>query len=173
MTTTKPLLSHQVAKNIDLPQGDWTERWFFKGNHIYDHLSNPICSVNECELKDVVDTLNKYGVHPKQTKPFVPGKPYTGDVNLPGPWGTDHVTSEAIYDENGVQIGVRNSTEMDHKLHPGVVERKIVIRDGFYHIFTEGGGYGSMGLPNVIADEWVWDGVDQLVIDNIKNSEKE
>lgn len=166
----KPLLSHQVAQATQIPEGDWTENWFTKGNHKYQYLSRTVCAVSECKFEDVVDALNKVGVHPKQSIPFVPGKPYRADVNLPGPWGEDHITSVAIYDLEGQQIGVRNTTEMNHKLHPGVAERKVVELDGFYHILTEGGGSGVMGGPNIWLDELLWQFIDDPVIDYLKKS---
>jgi len=167
----KPLLSHQVAQNIELPQGDWTERWFFKGNHIYEYLSEPICSVKDCTLEDVIEALNTVGVHPRQKKPFIPGKYYKGDANIPGPFGPDHVTTIAIYDDKGSQVGARNTTELDHALHPGIVERRVIEKNGFYHIYTEGGGYGQWGAGNILLDEIVWSEVDDRVIELLNISQ--
>ncbi len=142
---------------------DWTENYITKGNHKYSRLSDPICSVSDCALEDIVGAVNNYGVHPNQVTPFVAGENYIGDVDIPGPFGEDHVKSTAIYDSNGIQIGVRNETLEDHALHPGIVERKVVKRGSSYHVLTEGGGYGYLGGPNIFLDDVVWSGVDNRV----------
>ena len=145
-------------------QDDWTEHWFAKGRHFYDRISPPICAASECSLEDVVEALNGVGVHPNQTEEFVPGQPYVGDVDLPGPFGRDDVSTSAIFDD-GVQVGVRNETQENHKLHPGTVERTVILKDGTYRIRTQGEGTGSLGGPNILFDDVVWGQVDRRVID--------
>lgn len=86
-------------------------------------------------------------------------------MNIPGPFGKDHIRTTAVYNSDGVQVGIRNETMMDHALHPGVVERTVILQNGSYHIRTQGGGYGYMGGPNVWLDDMVWGPVDQVVID--------
>lgn len=171
----KPLLSQQTQVSqttTELPQGDWTENWFFKGNHIYEYLSKPICSIDDFTLEEIIGALNKVGVHPNQKNSFIPGEYYRGDVNLPGPFGADHVITTAIYDDNGNQIGARNTTEMDHFLHPGIVERTVIKQNNSYYIYTQGGGYGSWGLANIWFDEEVWYLVDRRVINYLKSSKE-
>ncbi len=128
-------------------------------------MSPSVCSASEsCTHKNIVNSLNIKGVHPNQTQPFVPGKEYIGDVNIPGPFGVDHVKSTAIYHTDGVQIGVRNETLENHALHPGVVERSVIQNGSSFHIYTQGGGYGRWGGPNIWFDNVVWDAVDQRVM---------
>ncbi len=93
-----------------------------------------------------MNLVNRYGLHPNQKYSFIPGRYYKGDVDLPGLWGEDHVESTALFNHSGQQIGVRNETLENHLLHPGIVERRIVKHKGNYHILTEGGGYGEVGL---------------------------
>jgi len=151
------------------PAGDWTENWFSAGNHKYDHLSEPVCEViqPECTQAVVVDALNSNGVHPNQEQSFVPGQEYVADVDIPGPFGSDRISTTGVFNEQGEQIGIRNETLPDHILHPGIVERTIVLQDGAYHISTQGGGAGIMGGPNTWFDEQVWSGVDQSVINQL------
>lgn len=150
------------------PDEDSTENWFAAGDHAYTHISDPISA----DPNTIVETMNNHGVHPNQTEPFTPGEPYIGDVNIPGPFGEDHVTSTAIYDSNGNQIGVRNETMPNHALHPGWVERTVVVdENGDYRIETYGEGTGTMGLPNVALDSVVWSAVDDEVIDNLPSTD--
>ena len=146
---------------------DWTENWFKSGEHEYERLSPEVCSTAQsgCTQANVVDALNFDGVHPNQTRPFVPGEEYIGDVDLPGPFGVDHVRSTAIYDTYGAQIGVRNVTLENHLLHFGYVERTVVQNSGSFYILTRGGGSGILGGPNIWLDDLIWEGVDQNVID--------
>lgn len=145
-------------------QDDWTEHWFAKGRHFYDRISPPVCAASECNLEDVVAVLNETGVHPNQSEEFFPGQPYVGDVDIFGPFGRDDVSTVAIFD-SGIQVGVRNETLENHKLHPGTVERTVILKDGSYHIRTQGEGTGRLGGPNVMFDDVVWGKVDRQVID--------
>lgn len=147
-------------------EGDWTEHWFGKGNHKYDRISSAVCAASQggCTQGAVVNALNAKGVHPNQTKAFVPGKEYIADVNIPGPFGEGHIRTTAIYNSDGIQIGIRNETMIDHALHPGVVQRTVILQSGSYHILTSGGGYGYLGGPNIWLDDMVWGPVDQAVI---------
>jgi len=165
LTGTPSDWSSHIEFGQPVPEEDWTENWFATGNHKYSHLSPPI----DATYPGLIDSLNKYGVHPNQENEFVPGQPYVGDVDLPVFVGPDDVNSVAIFDENGNQIGVRNETMENHELHPGVVERTIVQQDGEFHIQTRGGGYGMWGGPNVWGDEHVWSDVDNRVIENLDN----
>lgn len=81
-----------------------------------------------------------------------------------GPFGRDDVSTTAIF-EDGVQVGVRNETLENHKLHPGTVERTIILKDGAYRIRTQGEGTGRFGKPNILLDDYVWGKVDRQVID--------
>ena len=148
-------------------QTDWTENWFRKGNHTYDRVSGAVCSTSECGQADAVGGLNERGVHPNQTRAFVPGQPYTADVNIPGPFGRDDISTTAVY-RDGVQVGIRNETLPNHALHPGVVERTIILQNGSYQIRTQGGGYGRWGGPNIWFDDVVWGPVDHAVIDGFR-----
>ena len=129
-----------------------------------------MCNVSQdgCTLGNVVNALNQNGVHPNQTRPFVPGEEYVGDVDIPGPFGSDHVRSTAIYNSDGAQIGVRNETLVDHALHPGVVQRTVIQQGSSFHILTEGGGYGRLGGPNIWFDGAVWTPIDRKVINAFK-----
>ena len=148
-------------------QDDWTEHWFAKGKHFYDRISPPVCAASECSLEDVVEAPNGVGVHPNQSEEFFPGQFYIGDVDLPGPFGRDDVSTSAIF-KDGVQVGVRNVTLENHLLHPGTVERTVVLNDGSYHVRTRGVGTGSYGKPNFMLDDIVWGKVDRRVINTFR-----
>ena len=49
-----------------------------------------------------------------------------------------------------------------------VIRDAIVMGDGSIHIRTMGYGKGYWGTPNVFFKNWVWDPVDQKVIDKFK-----
>ena len=154
----------------DSADDDWTEDWFASGNHRYRRQSTAVCEASSagCTLVRVVTVLNTKGVHPNQTRPFVPGQPYVGDVDIFGPFGEDHVSTTAVFNSHGVQIGVRNETLENHALHPGVVERTVILKGQSYYILTEGGGYGMFGGPNIWLDDLVWGPVDQRVLDEFR-----
>ena len=140
---------------------DSYEKWILPDAHNYKHVSDPFC--RGCRMEEIVDALNRVGVHPNQTSPFIPGSEYIGDVDLPIFIGKDDVSVEAIY-EGGRQVGVRNTTLENHELHEGVVERRI-IRDGdAFRIETVGAGTGRWGGPNVWFHEAIWEGVDDRVV---------
>jgi hypothetical protein len=157
-TTNEPILGPP------LPDVDETENWFFPGEHSYSHVSPAAGTDTDALMR----AMNERGVHPNQTEPFIPGQPYVGDVDIPGPFGEDHVSTTAIYDANGNQIGVRNVTLENHALHPGWVERRMVRdSDGNLRIQTLGGGSGALGGPNVWFDESVWSDVDNEAISGL------
>lgn len=82
------------------------------------------------------------------------------------------VATSAIYNDQGVQIGVRNVPLPGHALYPGWVERRIVSKDGQYHIVTTGGGSGRWGGVNVAVDEWVWGDLDELVAEKLRSGKR-
>lgn len=140
------------------------------GNHAYDYISKPVCSVSDpnCSIQSVVKVLNEKGVYPKQKKSISLGTNNISNADIPGPWGEDLIQSFGIYDNTGNQIGVRNETLEDHKLHPGVVQRTVILKGKNVHILTEGGGSGILGGPNVLLRDRTWGAVDQVVIDEFK-----
>jgi hypothetical protein len=141
------------------------------GDHFYTVLSDPVCQVSTsggCTLENVVRALNKNGAHPEQTEPLIPGEPHIGDVDIFGPWDEDHVSSTATYNEYGHQIGVRNKTLENHELHPGTIDRVIVVMGGNFHILTVGTGSGRWGGVSVGASDVLWGNVDQNVIDQFE-----
>ena len=140
------------------------------GNHAYDYTSPPVCSIHDpnCSVKSIVKFLNKKGVYPKQKRPISLGENNVSNADIPGPWGEDSIKSFGIYDSAGNQIGVRNETLENHKLHPGVVERRVILKGNNIHILTEGGGSGILGGPNVLLRDKTWGRVDQVVIDEFK-----
>ena len=167
----EPATGHAAARHsrTDPAQDDWTDNWFSGGKHGYVHVSPPICQLStNCTLERIIRSVNETGVHPNQTTPFVPGEDYIGDVDFPGPWGADQVTTTAIYDESGVQIGVQNVTLKNHPLDPGIVRRQVIQIGSSYHILTRGEGDGPWGGPNVWFDEITWSGVDQHVLDDFR-----
>jgi hypothetical protein len=147
---------------------NWTDNFFLKGNHIYGRVSDPVCRAPSCDFKKAVQALNSKGVHPNQKTAFVPGRPYKADVDIPGPFGEDHIKTTAVYDKDGNQIGVRNETLIDHALYPGMVERTIIRTGNDFRIRTEGGGYGYMGGPNIWLPDVVWQPVDSAVAKELK-----
>ncbi|MYD95906.1 MAG: RHS repeat-associated core domain-containing protein [Gammaproteobacteria bacterium] len=141
------------------------------GFHVYAHTSSEICRADEpgCTLENIVDALNAVGVHKNQTRPFVPGEPYVGDVDLPPPiMGIDDVSTSAILDRSGRQIGVLNATLQNHALHPGWLRRGPVLIAGGYRIRTVSVGTGWLGFPNIVGGPVYWRGVDRRVIDRVR-----
>ena len=147
---------------------DEAENWFRKGRHTYGRMERVCSESDSCQFSGVRDRLFAVGVHPNQTVPFEPGQPYVGDVDLPGPWGEDHVSSSVIRNSLGIAIGVRNVTLDNHLLHPGWVERTVLRAAGSIYIHTWGGGSGYFGGPNIWLDDLVWGPVDQRVKDGFK-----
>ena len=169
VTRTILLEDHSVADEPatvgstqpDGTEEDWYENWILPGPHGYVHVSDAFC--RGCRMEAVVDALNRVAVHPNQKRPFVPGKDYIADVELPFFIGRDDVSVDAIY-EGGRQVGVRNTALKNHGLYPGIVERRI-IRDGdAFRIGTVGVGTGRLGGVNVFFHEGTWREVDNLVI---------
>jgi RHS repeat-associated protein len=161
--------TQEQSQTADERFGDWSEYWFAKGAHWYWRISEPICPATQCSLPEVVDALNRRGVHPNQERPYVPGKPYVGDVDIVGPFGRDEVSTTAVYSDDGTQqIGVRNTTQGNHEIHPGTVIRTIILNDGSYRIRTRGIGSARWGGPNIWFDDLVWGPVDQAVIDELE-----
>lgn len=149
-----------------------TENLLLEGNHKYEITSPPVCSSSDpdCNLKSVVKVLNDKGAYPNQRAANIVGRKNIGDVDIVGPWKEDPVMSSTVYNGQGTQIGIRNETLEGHALHPGIVERVVVLKGDNYHIQTQGGGYGYGGGPNVnefILNQ-VWGPVDQVVIDEFK-----
>lgn len=149
-------------------ENNWTDNWFMQGNHIYGRVAEPICRAPACDFKKAVQALNSKGVHPNQKVPFVPGKSYVADVDIPGPFGEDHIKTTAVYDKDGNQIGVKNETLPDHALYPGMVERIIIRTGNDFRVRTEGGGYGYLGGPNIWLPDVVWGPVDSAVAKEVK-----
>ncbi|RXJ73984.1 hypothetical protein CS022_06845 [Veronia nyctiphanis] len=121
-----------------------------------------------CTKEAVIDALNKQGVHPNQTRPFIPGQPYQADVDIPGPWGKDTISTTAIYDENGNQVGIKNDTLPDHILHPGHIERKVMRIGDSFHIVSVGKGEGPLAGMNVLLEDFIWGPVNDAVINQFK-----
>jgi len=144
--------------------------WIFPGPHRYEHLSESICDVaaEGCTMENVLEALNEVGAYPNQTRPFAVGNPHIGDVDIAGPWGKDHVSTTAVLDRHGNQVGVRNDTISDHIADPGAVERIVVQQNGHYHISTRGIGLGRFGKPNVKMASKVWAEVDERVRDRFR-----
>ncbi len=152
----------------ELSQDDWAENWVMKGKHRYSRLSDSICPMSECSHADVVSTLNKVGVHPNQTRAFMPGKYYKEDVAILGRLSSpDDISTSAVY-AGGSQIGIINTTFDNHIFHSGHVTRTIVPYKGSYHIQTIGVGYGRWGALNVMFDDGVWGPVDQSVANEFR-----
>ena len=165
VTRTVAFEDQSVADEpLDAPERmeeDWHENWIRPGSHKYEHVSDPFC--RGCRMEEVVDALNRVGVHPNQTSPFIPDSEYIGDVDLPIFIGKDEVSVEAIY-EGGRQVGVRNTTLKNHELHKGTVERRIVPDGDAFRIETVGAGTGRWGGPNVWFHDAIWEGVDDRVV---------
>ena len=143
---------------------------FLPGFHVYAHTSPEICRADAagCTLENIVEAINAVGVHANQSRPFVPGEPYVGDVDLPGFPGRDDVSTSAIRDRLGRQIGVLNATLRNHELHPGGVGRGPVLIAGGYRIRTLSLGGGWWGLPNVVWAPVYWGGVDRRMTDRVR-----
>ena len=142
------------------------------GFHVYAHTSSEICRADEagCTLENIVEALNAVGVHANQTRPFVPGEPYVEDVDLPLPIvGIDEVSTSAIRDRLGRQIGVLNATLQNHALHPGWLRRGPILVAGGYRVGTLSWGTGWWGFPNVLRGPGYWRGVDRRVIDRVRS----
>ena len=153
-------------------RGGYAENIVAPGYHLYRHLSPEICRVGQpgCTRENIVDAINAVGVHPNQSRPFVPGEPYVGDVDLPplAGLGRDDVSTHAIYVGRS-QVGIVNVTDPNHGLHPGGIVRDGIIVDGGYRIRTRGTGQGWFGFPNVLGSYLAaWGEVDKRVIDQVR-----
>ena len=131
------------------------------GYHRYEITSDPVCSTASCSFEDVVEALNRVGVHPHQEVPYVPGDRKQRDVNLPISPFRDLVLTKWIPvdgEPDGAQIGVFNSTvEGRHPLHPGFVQRTVFLDGESYRILTIGWGYGLFGqFNNWFAGHGLW-----------------
>lgn len=80
------------------------------------------------------------------------------DVNIPGPFGRDHVTSFTSRDSSGTSV-VTNYTQADHTLNSGFVVRKVApdSQGGFViRTYGEGNSWKQMGpLSNAARGTWV------------------
>ena len=151
--------------------GGYSENMVAPGYHVYAHTSPEICRVVQpgCTRENIVDAINAVGAHPNQSRAFVPGERYVGDVDLPVFVGRDDVTVRSVYDGRGSQVGVLNTTMLNHGLFPGRVLRRTVVVDGGYRIRTSATGYGWFGYPNVLGSYLVgWGEVDRRVIDHVR-----
>ncbi|MEE9445305.1 MAG: hypothetical protein V3V19_06550 [Cocleimonas sp.] len=174
-TKNKPSNNPQGAEKFRKLNPNWTEKWFELGNHRYSYRSPDVCEKNnsDCTIKSLVKIMNKMSAYPNQKKEFIPSEKHVGDVDIPGPWGVDDVSSTAIYNKKGTQIGIKNQTLENHKLHNGVVERTINESKNKLFIQTKGAGYSTLGGPNVWLPELIWGEVDQLLInEHNKNKAK-
>ena len=124
--------------------------------------------LSNCTLERIIKSVNETGVHPNQTRTFVPGEHYVNDVDLPGPWFDDDVATTAVYNEKGVQIGIQSDTLNNHLLDPGTVRRTVIRIGSKYHILTEGEGDGWLGGLNRFGYEAEWRDVNQRVLDDFR-----
>ena len=149
---------------------DYAENWILKGRHEYVRMSDAVCSTSQadCTLANVVEALNAKGAYPEQDREFVPGQDHVADVDIWGPFGMDQVRTTALYNQDGSQIGVMNTTIRNHALWPGKVYRIAIPRDGAYHILTLGLGQGRFGIPNVRMKNVTWDPVDRNVTEQFQ-----
>jgi hypothetical protein len=138
-------------------------------------LSDAICILSDsgCTIANVLSILNDVGVHPRQSRPYIPGEIYEADVDildvpLVRQWNADHVIVTAIYNGYGDQVGVKNTTKEDHILDPGIVRRVIVKRDGALYISTVGTGAGWLGGMNNALKNGAWRPVDDRVIEEYR-----
>ena len=156
-----------TADGIELKA--WYENLILPGKHSYLYLSPAICQVSSnCTLERIIKSVNERGVHPNQTRTFVPGEDYVDDVDLPGPWFDDDVATTAVYNEKGVQIGIQNDTLNNHLLDSGTVRRTVIRIGSKYHILTEGEGDGWLGGLNILGYKAEWRDVNQRVLDDFR-----
>ena len=66
------------------------------------------------------------------------------------------------------QVGVRNTTQENHVLHPGTLYRGPILVDGGYRVRTVGVGSGWFGYANILLAPRAWDDVDQAVHDHVQ-----
>jgi hypothetical protein len=62
------------------------------------------------------------------------------------------------------EFRIVNTTLVDHKLHPGYVERQVMDIDGKIYIRTRGVGVGNYGRANEIFTAPLWRTHDQAII---------
>ena len=142
---------------------DSAEHIFFPGVHEYEMMSKAVCHTSSpgCSIASVALQIQTVGGFPNQdSRVLNNGTRQLFDVHITPLSGSDHIYSIAT------STGVVNITLPDHMFHPGeVIRDAIVMGDGSIHIRTLGYGKGYWGAPNVFFKNWVWDSVDQKVID--------
>jgi len=74
----------------------------------------------------------------------------TGDVTKVAVLGD---VTHVLFPEHGVLVNV---TLPSHKLHPGIVVRQVVEKEGIYSIVTEGVGNGPLGFWNERLAKRTW-----------------
>lgn len=74
----------------------------------------------------------------------------TGDVTKVAVLGE---VTHLLFPQHGVLVNV---TLPSHKLHPGIVVRQVVEKDGLYSIVTEGVGNGPLKDWNEALADWTW-----------------
>lgn len=95
----------------------------------------------------------------------------TVDVDIPGPWGKDDVTSTVRTDSEGDKY-VTNVTQPNHTLHSGFVVRKIMPNGkGGYKIVSYGEGNALKQLaPGATAGaNAAWSTNSKAIIQKAKN----
>ncbi len=132
----------------------------FWGDHSYE-VFTPICTEGgKCTVDNVFDTMKsqKSFVTPTgQTAPVTTGS----TTQIPMLGTVKHAVDQANH-------RVTNTTEPDHQLHPGVVQREIVQRDDKIGVLTKGTGEGLLPRQNECFAPYLWGWPDSALKDAFK-----
>jgi hypothetical protein len=130
------------------------------GYHRYpsegENIESEVCSISVpgCTRKSVFETMlsqTRFIAPTKKTTPVQNCKISNLDIpNIPA--GDDPILT--TIDPEGFSI--RNYTRFDHALHPGVVIRTVIEKNGSIFVTTYGEGYGPFPYLNSLFAPGLW-----------------
>ncbi|MEA5470156.1 hypothetical protein [Spirulina sp. 06S082] len=85
-------------------------------------------------------------------------------LDIPGPFGEDPIRTTV----NQNQYSITNYTREDHALHPGIVNRTVIEKDGHIVISTFGEGEGILPTINENQAPDLWGDVDRGLIREVR-----
>ena len=155
-------------KRQEKPPEKNTYSGIFWGKHLYTVRSRPMCNVNDeegCSVEFVKQMMLKrrsYVTPSSQADPV-----NDGDVtDIPGLGPVKHTVSKDA-------PSVKNTTQPEHLLHPGTVERRVEQEsDGNIVIVTSGSGDGLLPGANVKLAPYVWSGPDERLRQEVQENLK-
>lgn len=140
----------------------------FWGEHEYTVRSRPMCNANSergCSIEYVNKVMLSRKSHVTPTNLNEPVK--SGETTKISGLGTVKHTV------NQDKSSVTNTTQSDHILHPGTVERRVQQEpNGDVIIVTKGSGDGLLPAVNVKLAPHVWNGPDERLREAVQEGLK-